>query len=67
MGHGNKASHLLEVFYEEPEHVFDQFLKYHMKIMLGDFIAKVGAETFSNQCSRTSINMKLVMIMTLEY
>jgi hypothetical protein len=24
--------------------VFDQFLKYHMKIVLGDFFAKVGRE-----------------------
>jgi hypothetical protein len=26
------------------EHVFDQFLTYHMKILLGDFNAKVGRE-----------------------
>jgi len=26
---------------EELEHVFDQFLKYHMKNLLGDFIEKV--------------------------
>jgi hypothetical protein len=31
-------------FCEEPECVFDQFLKYHMKILLGDFNAKVGIE-----------------------
>jgi hypothetical protein len=31
-------------FYEELERVFDKFPKYHMKIMLGDFIAKVGRE-----------------------
>jgi hypothetical protein len=30
-------------FYEELEHVFDKFPKYHMKIML-DFIGKVGRE-----------------------
>jgi endonuclease/exonuclease/phosphatase family metal-dependent hydrolase len=29
---------------EELEGVFDQFLKYHMKILLGDFNAKVGRE-----------------------
>jgi hypothetical protein len=31
-------------FYEELEQVFDKFLKYHMKILLGDFNAKVGRE-----------------------
>jgi hypothetical protein len=31
-------------FYKELEQVFDQFPRYHMKIMLGDFIAKVGRE-----------------------
>jgi hypothetical protein len=31
-------------FYKELEQVFDQFHKYHMKILLGDFIAKVRRE-----------------------
>ena len=31
-------------FYEELEQVFDHFPKYHMKIVLGDFNAKVGRE-----------------------
>jgi exonuclease III len=31
-------------FYEELEEVFDQFPRYHMKILLGDFNAKVGKE-----------------------
>ena len=31
-------------FYEEIEEVFDHFPKYHMKILLGDFNAKVGRE-----------------------
>jgi hypothetical protein len=35
-------------FYEELESV-DQFSKYHMKILLGGFIAKVGRNIFSNQ------------------
>jgi hypothetical protein len=30
--------------YEELERVFDKFPKYHMKILLGDFNAKVGKE-----------------------
>jgi hypothetical protein len=31
-------------FYEELERVFDKFPKYHMKMLLGDFNAKVGRE-----------------------
>jgi hypothetical protein len=31
-------------FYEELEQVFDQFPRYHMKILLGDFSVKVGRE-----------------------
>ena len=31
-------------FYEELEQVFDRFRKYDMKILLGDFNAKVGRE-----------------------
>jgi hypothetical protein len=30
--------------YEELERVFDKFPKYHMKILSGDFNAKVGKE-----------------------
>ena len=29
-------------FYNELEDVFDKHSRYHMKIVLGDFIAKVG-------------------------
>jgi hypothetical protein len=32
-------------FYEELESVFNKFPKYDMKILLGDFHAKVGRET----------------------
>jgi len=31
-------------FSEELEHVFDQFQQYHVKILFGDFIAKVERE-----------------------
>jgi hypothetical protein len=31
-------------FYEEVERVFHKFPKYHMKILLGDFSAKVEKE-----------------------
>jgi hypothetical protein len=29
-------------YYKEPEHIFDQFPRYHMKILMRDFNAKVG-------------------------
>jgi hypothetical protein len=31
-------------FYKKLEHVFNKFPKYQMKILLGDFNAKVGME-----------------------
>jgi hypothetical protein len=31
-------------FYEELKRIFDKFLKYHMKILLGDLNAKVGRD-----------------------
>jgi len=39
-----KSGDSKESFYEEVEQVFDLFPKYHMKILLGDFKAKVGRE-----------------------
>jgi hypothetical protein len=33
-------------FCDELEQVFDKFPRYHMKILLGDFNAKVGTEDF---------------------
>ncbi|PNF15196.1 hypothetical protein B7P43_G14111 [Cryptotermes secundus] len=40
----DKIDDIKDRFYEELEHVFDKFPKYHMKILLGDFSAKVGRE-----------------------
>jgi hypothetical protein len=34
----------MDSFYKELEHVFDKFLKYHMRILLGNFNAKAGKE-----------------------
>jgi len=39
-----KSYGLKDSFYEELEQVFYHFPKYHMKILLGDFNAKVGRE-----------------------
>jgi hypothetical protein len=44
-------------FYEELEGVFDHFRKYHMKILLGDFNAKVGREdTFEPTIGNESLH-----------
>jgi hypothetical protein len=40
----DKTHNVKDSFYEELEHVFDKFPKYRMKILLGDFNAKVGRE-----------------------
>jgi hypothetical protein len=54
-------------FYEELEHLFDQFCKYYMKILLGDLNVKVHIEKiFSDQQLGTKVNGKLIMIMGLE-
>ena len=39
-----KSDESKDSLYEELKHVFYQFPKYHMKILLGDFNAKVGRE-----------------------
>jgi hypothetical protein len=41
---GDKTDEVKDSFYEELERVFDKFPKYHMKILLEDFNAKVGRE-----------------------
>ena len=56
-------------FYEELEQVFDNFPKYHTKILLGDFKAKVGREnvfkpTIGNESLRQHNNDNGVRIVT---
>jgi hypothetical protein len=43
----DKDDNIKDSFYEELEQVFDQFPWYRMKILLGDFNAKVGREDIS--------------------
>jgi hypothetical protein len=40
----DKDDDIKDSFYEELEKVFDQFPRYHMKMLVGDFNAKVGRE-----------------------
>jgi hypothetical protein len=58
-------------FYKELECVFDKLLKYHMKILLGDFNAKVGRKdifklTIGNE-SLQEINDNGVILVTPLY
>jgi hypothetical protein len=46
---GDKTDHVKDSFYEQLECVFDKFPKCHMKILLGDFNAKVGREDIFKQ------------------
>ena len=60
-----KSEELKDSFYEELEQVFYHFPKYHMKILLGDFNAKVG-RVFSNQQLDRRVSISIVMIMELD-
>jgi hypothetical protein len=56
-------------FYEESEQVFDNFPKYHIKILLGDFNEKVGREnifrpTIGNESLHHDSNDNGVRIVT---
>jgi exonuclease III len=62
---GDKTDDVKNSFHEELERVFDKFPKYHMKILLGDFNAKVGREDFLNRQFKMKVFTKLVMIMEL--
>jgi hypothetical protein len=45
----DKDDDMKDRFYEELEQVFDQFPRYHMKILVEVFNVKVGKGTFLNQ------------------
>jgi endonuclease/exonuclease/phosphatase (EEP) superfamily protein YafD len=59
----DKDDVIKDSFNEELEQVFDQFSRYHMKILLGDFNAKVGREDIFKPMR---VYMKPVMIMGSE-
>ena len=61
-----KSNTLKDSFYAELDQVFDHLPKYHMKILLGDFNAKVGRENISNQQSDRRVSFSIVMIMGLD-
>ena len=56
-----KSNESKDSFYEELEQVLRHFPKYHMKIILGDFNAKLGREnifrpTIGNECLHKDSN-----------
>jgi exonuclease III len=62
----DKGDDVKDNFYEELGRVFDQFPRYDMKILLGDFNAKVGREFSLNRQLGTRICTNLLMTMELE-
>ena len=62
-----KSEKSKDSFCEELEQVFDHFPKYHMKMLVGDFNAKVGRERlFSNKQLDRRVSIRIVMIMELD-
>src|SRR5215468_1335688 len=60
-----KSDESKDSFYEELEQVFYHFPKYHMKILLGDFNAKVGREDIFKQQLGMRVYIRIVTIMEL--
>jgi hypothetical protein len=61
----DKSDDVKDSFYEELGRVFDQFPSYDMKVLLGDFNAKVGREDIFKRQLGMRVHTKLVMIMEL--
>jgi hypothetical protein len=53
-------------FCEELDGVFDHFPKYHTKILLGAFNAKMGERILSNRQLGIRVYIRIVMIMVLQ-
>ena len=68
----DKSDDSKDSFYEKLEEVFDNFLKYHMTILLGDFNAKVGRKniskpTIGNEGLHQGSNDNAVRIVSFEH
>jgi len=61
-----KSDNSKDSFYEELEQVFNHFPKYHKKILLGDFNAKVGRENIFKPTIGNESLHQVVMIMVLD-
>jgi hypothetical protein len=51
-----KSNYKKDCFYEELEQVLDHFYKYHMKILLGNFNAKMGEDIFKTTTGNESLH-----------
>jgi hypothetical protein len=63
----NKDDVIKDSFYEEVEEVFDQFPRYHMKILMGAFNTKVGRRDIckpiiGNESLHEASNVKRVRV-----
>jgi hypothetical protein len=61
----DKIDYVKDSFYDKLEHVFGEYLKYYMKILL-DFHAKVYREDIFNRQFGMKAYTKLIMIMELD-
>jgi hypothetical protein len=52
-------------FYEKLEQLINQFPKYPMNVLLGNFIAKLGKGDILNQQLAMRFHMKIAIIMAL--
>jgi hypothetical protein len=62
----DKIDDVEDSFYEELDSTFHKFPKYHTKILLGDFSAKVGREDIFKLTTGNESCTKLVMIKVRE-
>jgi hypothetical protein len=62
----DKSDDLKDSFHEELEQVFDHFLRYYMKILLGDINTKVRRENIFKPTIGNDSLRRIVMIMGLE-
>jgi len=60
-----KSADSKDSFYEELDRVWYHFPEYHMKILLGDFNAKLGREGFLNRQFGMRVYIRIVMIKVL--
>ena len=51
-----KSNYRKDSFYEELEQVLDHFHKYNMKILLGNFNAKLGEDIFKTTTGNESLH-----------
>jgi hypothetical protein len=58
----DKTDDVKDSFYDELERVFDKFPKYHMKILLGDFNAKVGREDIFKPITGNETNVVTLIL-----